>query len=135
MKKLLPCCLILLSAAFLLASAPQAKEEFAPGFDLCMKTAGKSLAMRADCWEKASAYWNEEVNVAYRDAIANCSNTNTPNDCQSHIKKAQNAWIEYREAMKAYLSLEEKQTDKTSMKKNRLLTTAAKRHAQMLNTK
>lgn len=79
-----------------------AEEELAPGFNACMQR-GYSTANMVECYNSAYEYWDKILNRNYKKAMKNCDEDGTP-ECKANLKKAQIAWIQYKESMSDFIS-------------------------------
>lgn len=93
----------LLAAALVAPSAVLAtgEEELAPGFNACIDKASTTTAMVA-CYDSAYKFWDNILNRNYKRAMKNCDENGTP-ECKANLKKAQRAWIQYKEGMSDYI--------------------------------
>ncbi len=92
----------LLAAGMAMPSASMAQEEeLAPGFNACMQR-GYSTADMVECFNAAYEYWDKALNRNYKLAMKNCDENGLP-ECKAKLKKAQRAWIQYKEGMSDYI--------------------------------
>ncbi len=92
----------LLCAALAAPCAVQAaEEELAPGFNACMNRSSATTDM-IGCYDSAYQYWDKILNKNYKMAMKNCDEEGTP-QCKANLKKAQRAWIQYKEGMAEYI--------------------------------
>ncbi len=122
----------LLAAVLVAPSAVLAtEEELAPGFNACMQR-GYSTANMVECYNSAYEYWDKILNKNYKKAMKNCDEDGTP-ECKANLKKAQIAWIQYKEIMSAFIS---SSSDGTISRVNTIsfLAEETKKQAKLLNT-
>lgn len=79
-------------------SLPRAGE-LAPGLDACMEASEGVTSKMMDCLAEAHAYWDKRLNENYRKALDSCTGTEQAEQCVNRLRKAQRAWIAYRDAM------------------------------------
>lgn len=88
----------LVGLSLLLPGYALAEEELAPGSDQCLENA-TSTAETRECLNSAYEYWDKKLNANYKKAMKSCDDANDPKACKADLKKAQLAWIKYKEAM------------------------------------
>ena len=88
---------------FLFAILPvtaRCAEELAPGFNACTDKAASS-AEQFDCLSAAHEYWDEQLEIYYKQAKAQCAKGEKPDRCRAYLQKAERAWVAYKEGMAA----------------------------------
>ncbi len=105
------------------------EEELAPGFNACMNRASATTDM-VECYNSAYNFWDKILNRNYKRAMNNCEDYGTP-ECKANLKKAQRAWIQYKEGMSDYIY---KSSDGTMSRLRAIgfLTEETKKQAQLL---
>lgn len=123
----------LLAAALAAPSAVLAagEEELAPGFNACMNKASATTDM-VECYNSAYNFWDKILNRNYKRAMKNCDENGTP-ECKANLKKAQRAWIQYKEGMSDYI-YNSSDGSMSRLSAIGFLTEETKKQAQLLRT-
>lgn len=91
-------CVIVWGLAVSVPTLPRA-EELAPGLDACMDASEGVTSKMMDCLAEAHAHWDKRLNANYQKALAACRASEGAEQCVNRLRKAQRAWIAYRDAM------------------------------------
>lgn len=113
------------------SAALAAEEELAPGFNACMNRSSATTDMVA-CYDSAYKFWDNILNKNYKKAMKNCEENGTP-ECKANLKKAQRAWIQYKEGMSDYI-YNSSDGSMSRLSAIGFLTEETKKQAQLLRT-